>query len=107
MGRGVFFRVFLLAAVSTRCALSARTLSLLSRKGLLAVYIFYYLVSRTFSDKNDKNQILGNNVLTASSVIIKHVYIYVYMYIYIYIYIYCRQYCFGLVGLISALLMLR
>ena len=46
--------------------------SRLSRKGLLAVYIFYYLVSRTFNDKNDKNQILGNNVLTASSVIIKH-----------------------------------
>ena len=30
-------RVFLLAPVSTRCALSARTLSRLSGKGLLAV----------------------------------------------------------------------
>ena len=32
-------------------------------------------------------------------------YMYMYMYIYIYIYIYitnCRQYCFGLLGLISA-----
>ena len=35
------------------------------------------------------------------------IYIYMYGYIYIYIYIYnCRQYCFGLLGLISAVLML-
>ena len=42
-----------------------------------------------------------------------YIYIYVYMYICIYVYIYiyvyitnCRQYCFGLLGLISAVLML-
>ena len=35
------------------------------------------------------------------------IYIYIYVYICIYIYIYitnCRQYCFGLLGLISAVL---
>ena len=36
-----------------------------------------------------------------------YIYIFIFMYIYIYIYIYnCRQYCFGLLGLISAVLML-
>ena len=36
-----------------------------------------------------------------------YVYMYICIYIYIYIYMYnCRQYCFGLLGLISAVLML-
>ena len=35
-----------------------------------------------------------------------HIHIYIHTYIYIYIYITnCRQYCFGLLGLISAVLM--
>ena len=39
-----------------------------------------------------------------------YIYISLYMYMYIYIYVYvvnCRQYCFGLLGLISAVLIAR
>ena len=59
------------------------------------IYIYIYIYIYIHQHCTDEAQ-KAETVLSAVS----------YIYIYIYIYIYtCRQYCFGLLGLISAVLM--
>ena len=109
-----FTTAILLCAVRDALCKTSESLPYCCESSLTEPYIaykmFYHCVncSSPFFSCRSVHCVL--NCFIASDPSRRDGYVYIYIHIYIYIYIYvtnCRQYCFGLLGLISVVLMSR